>query len=245
MEENKSKIIILCIVIGILLILTLFVLMVSNNEKKDINKEIIELKSNDFFRVQNIINNYYIGLMNDKNPSYVANNIYYNNDETIKYYFVNGYLIERDFEGEYDYTKNDNFLVIIKGNYYRIIKLDSNINIKDYAEKYEIINMDINDNIMRSYSISLENKLTYYISVFKDLVEIDPLLAYTYLGKDTLTKYTNYNDFYNERLNILNNLSTYINGYENENDNKYIVVDKNYKKTIITENSPMHFKIDF
>jgi hypothetical protein len=40
-------------------------------------------------------------------------------------------------------------------------------------------------------------------------------------------------------------MSTYVNGYERINDNEYKIIDKNYKQTTITEESPMHFKIDF
>ena len=247
MKENNSKYLIIGIIICVLLIVSLLALIISKNETKKINKSIIELKNSNYFLIQHLINNYYNENMNVYNlngPTFIANNIYYNNDKIINYYFVNGYIIDRDLDGVTNYKKDINHLVIIKNGYYTLLKLPENINIHEYASNYELENIDINEYKLKEYYISTQNKLTFYIAVFKDLVEIDTEKAYTMLGENTLVKYANYDSFYNDRINILNNLSTYVNGYTSS-ENMYEIIDKKNNKTIITESSPMHFKIDF
>ncbi len=252
--DKQAKAKILLFIALLLVVVTIIVVILANNinnngnnngnnGSKDIvvNKEITRLKSEElFFRLQNVIQKDMIS------SSFIATSIYYNNDKTINYYFINGYSYSFDYDS--DYNKNVNYLIIVKNNKYSIEKLQNNIDILNYAKEYDIRNIELNGKELPSYYVSEQNKIIGYIAMYKNLLGIDPDRAYSMLGELTKEKYSNVAVFkYN--INSINRvIRTNISKYDvsiSDNKNIYKVSnDKGYSLEIIEE-YPNDFKINF
>ena len=113
-------------------------------------------------------NNIYSVIGNDYGiTSYMANNIYYNPDSSVTYYFVTGYLTSNSIMGdEYRYTDSVSFLVIVdETTSYYVLRPIETSDLRNYAENYHIVDRNIEEgNRFQVSTYSLENKLTTYLS---------------------------------------------------------------------------------
>lgn len=232
----------------------------------EVNSEISRLNSNYIFTLQSIINDYYnkianndkngiINILDDEyinseniykiinndytNPSFIPEKILYNEDNRIKYYFINGYLIDVDMLDNIHYEKSVNYLVIIKNNKYVIRPLDSNIDIDVYSRNFNFKDINIKNNEIITSSVSEKNKIIMYIANFMSLYNVDKEKSYNMLGEKTKKKYT-YEEFVNRNINVSTNIFAYA-----KEDNVYKIKDKMQKSIEITENYIMDYKIDF
>lgn len=217
----------------------------SNKEVYNILEEKYKLENN--INENNVLDK--IGL--DLNSAtFVLENVYYNNDPTIIYYFINGYLYTQEHEeAEVIYNPNVNYLIIVKNNQYVIRPLESNIVLENIANSYNIQDVSINSSSRLSYSkLDETNKLSYYINQFINLLYLDNQKAYSMLTDETKLKYLNYEDFYNQRESIYNSFSARIFAFavkEEENYKIYSIHDMNQKSIKIIEYKPKDFKIGY
>ena len=148
----------------------------------------------------------------------------------------------------YNYEKNVNYLVMVKGNSYTIFDLKQNQN-----EKYlDTLNKNSykfkNGNVFNDISYTEKNKLISYISEFLELLSIDSPKVYQMLNTSTKNNYKNYSDFLNKRIEIYNKLNTTIKYYKKEKSNNitiYSIIDSNNNTIKIYETSIMDYKIDY
>ncbi len=192
-------------------------------------------------------------------PTFIAEKIYYNPNSSITYFFAQGYTVDTPMDdGDIKYYEKINFLVIRdSNNKYVLIPLDDNIDIETYAETYNIEKVYIDNNTsFKTSSLSPRNKTTYYISIFQDLLYLDPKKAYNLLDEETQEIFTDYstNNGYNESLFLeyRDTISIYLTRlYDNietinEDDKKiYKRMDNDSNTITITENNVMDFKIGF
>lgn len=217
----------------------------SNKEVYNILEEKYKLENN--INENNVLDK--IGL--DLNSAtFVLENVYYNNDPTIIYYFINGYLYTQEHEeAEVIYNPNVNYLIIVKNNQYVIRPLESNIVLENIANSYNIQDVSINSSSRLSYSkLDETNKLSYYINQFINLLYLDNQKAYSMLTDETKLKYLNYEDFYNQRESIYNSFSARIFAFavkEEENYKIYSIHDMNQKSIKVIEYKPKDFKIGY
>lgn len=217
----------------------------SNKEVYNVLEEKYKLENN--INENNVLDK--IGL--DLNSAtFVLENVYYNNDPTIIYYFINGYLYTQEHEeAEVIYNPNVNYLIIVKNNQYVIRPLESNIVLENIANSYNIQDVSINSSSRLSYSkLDETNKLSYYINQFINLLYLDNQKAYSMLTDETKLKYLNYEDFYNQRESIYNSFSARIFAFavkEEENYKIYSIHDMNQKSIKVIEYKPKDFKIGY
>lgn len=187
-------------------------------------------------------------------PSYIAEEIYYNPNSSTTYYFVKGYIIEYPAEeGNPIYKNNINYLLIVSSNKHFVIRpLESNIDIKEYAQIYEIKEKKLNNNNFTLDNISEKNKLVSYINNFQVLLLLDPEKAYNMLDEKTKIKFMgeyedyehNKETFLGYRSFIMGNLFTEYE-YIDKQNNVYSLLDGKMHKIEITEDGVMNYKIGF
>ena len=195
---------------------------------------------------ENVLNNFDANSLN----SFVAKTIYYNANSNLTYYFVNGYTISNSFGSESTYLPNVNFLVIAFNNNYVIRPLNNNLDIAKYAHDYELVSVNINNDItFKNSNISEIQKLSFYISeYFNNLLFYDLDLSYSMLDNDMRGKYPNASALASDLNNIFNKYSASIFSYnkeENEDYTIYNIIDNNQNKITITEYNVMDYKISF
>ena len=187
---------------------------------------------------------------NYETVNYVVTDIYYNKFSYITYYFVSGYLFSSSMVEDYfDYNKNTCFLIIVKDGEYVLKPLENNINIKNYANNYDIkdVNIKSNEELVK-INLSEKNKLSIYINEFLNLLYLDTRQAYDMLDEKTKNKYLNYYDFEIQIDNVYQTLSANIFAYtvvENKDNVEYKIKDKSQNTILITEYSVMDYKIGF
>lgn len=257
MDKGKKMILIF---LGLLMIILLIIICIFNMKRND--DSIIKDPSNpnpsvtdkNFARVNDYDEFYGIQkAVNDNiniNESFIAEEIYANNGN-LKYYFINGIIIENNLVTDTtNYRNSVNYLVIVdSNNFYEIKELESNIeDLQGYANNYDFQNKQINSNKkFKNISITSEDLLKSYLAYFKNLLINDSLKAYDMLSKETKAKYNNLEDFSNKKYDIYNLLSSNIFSYSKQDKNEtiYFIEDNNRNKITIHETSIMNFKITY
>lgn len=225
--------------------------MISNKE----TFKLLNILDSDFIKAENInsVNIYNILGSNLQSVSYVIKNIYYNPNSSITYYFINGYftnvsiLDDDDFS---EYIPNLNYLIVVDSdNKYVIKPLDKNIDIKEYAKAYSIIDKDINSNeTLVINNTSEKNKLSIYIGEFLNLMFYDSERAYNMLDNETKKLYSNSKDFENHIMDIYNKLSISIFAFSSKEitgEKVYDIIDDKQNKIILYEKGVMDYKIQY
>ncbi len=240
-DKNKKLIIVSASILSILLIIYLLLLVFKNDE------DVYVLKDEEmFYKIQATINDY-IKKQDYVDPSFTLKKIYYKNEGILTYYYASGYILDYVIN-DYDYEKNINYLLLIKGNSYNIYELDKNqnesilenINSEDY--NFE------NGNILSDISWSEQNKLSSYIAEFLNLLNIDNKEAYELLSDNTKNKYSSYDNFLTNSVDIYNMLDTTIKNYtkqENKDYTLYEIIDNKNNTIKIIEYSIMNYKIEY
>ena len=187
---------------------------------------------------------------NYEEVTYRAEKIYYNDDNKVNYYFVNGYVKNVTMlEGNVTYNKNINYLVIVKNKKYVIRPLENNINIEEFAKNYEKTDITINNNTsIKNTSISENNKLTLYINEFLNLLYLDVNKAYNMLSTEMQNEYKSINNFKNNRQKISNSIKARIKNYykkEREECTEYLITDIANNEIEIYEYGIMDYKISY
>ena len=197
-------------------------------------------------------NNIYSVIGNDYGiTSYMANNIYYNPDSSVTYYFVTGYLTSNSIMGdEYRYTDSVSFLVIVdETTSYYVLRPIETSDLRNYAENYHIVDRNIEEgNRFQVSTYSLENKLTTYLSEFINFLINNPEEAYQLLDDDTKLSYQSYQDFESHIVDIYNMLSSRIFSYSSREEDGvvvYDIIDNKQNEITIYEYSLMNYQISF
>ena len=197
-------------------------------------------------------NNIYSVIGNDYGiTSYMANNIYYNPDSSVTYYFVTGYLTSNSIMGdEYRYTDSVSFLVIVdEATSYYVLRPIETSDLCNYAENYHIVDRNIEEgNRFQVSTYSLENKLTTYLSEFINFLINNPEEAYQLLDDDTKLSYQSYQDFESHIVDIYNMLSSRIFSYSSREEDGvvvYDIIDNKQNEITIYEYSLMNYQISF
>ena len=222
----------------VLLIIIYLILRVTNGSESNKLNTLNDDKT--YFLLTNIINNEY------QDPSYldsqyVLENVYYKEDELQTTYFIKAFQLYKYFNDN-EYIKEDlKYIITIKGIGYKLEELNVN-NLEDYINTYESTDINTTD-LLPSISYQEQDKLAYYLSVFKKLLKVSPIKAYNSLTEKEQKKYTNYQDFLNKTDQIYNQMNTTINSYQ-KNKNTYTIHTSNKTITLI-ENSIMNYKIEY
>ena len=197
-------------------------------------------------------NNIYSVIGNDYGiTSYMANNIYYNPDSSVTYYFVTGYLTSNSIMGdEYQYVDDVSFLIIVDEATHRYVLRPIEVSdLRNYAENYHIVDRNIEEgNRFQVSTYSLENKLTTYLSEFINFLINNPEEAYQLLDDDTKLSYQSYQDFESHIVDIYNMLSSRIFSYSSREEDGvvvYDIIDNKQNEITIYEYSLMNYQISF
>lgn len=176
--------------------------------------------------------------------------IYYNSNSDITYYFIKGYIMEYSMNSNIDYYKDRYYLLIVdNNNHYSLRPLDNVNNLEEYANNYDLKEISINNNSkFTKNKIEEENKIIIYINNFINLMYLDTNEAYNMLDEETKKDYSNINSFNSNIENIKNKLFTKFwatSTNENNDHTVYKVQDKNHNTITITEYYPNEYKIGF
>lgn len=257
MKDKKNMIL---IIVGIILIIiTIIAIYWSNkieqNKPHIPPKPVIPVKNiairvknyNTFYSIQNTINSNY----DDITKSYLVKEIYFkkSNENKKIFYYINGYLVTNSIDGINNSMEIENYLLIVENNNYELILLENNIdNLEKYANEYKKDNYIVNyKGLMQNITTNISEVLTTYIAYFQLLTVYKPNEAYNMLTSETKAKYNNYDDFYNNRHDIYNKISTNIFSYrvDKENNKNYEIIDVKQRRIKIYENNIMDFKISY
>ncbi len=187
----------------------------------------------------------------NENVNFQAQDIYYNPDSNMTYYFINGYTISSNIEGkELKYTPNLYYLLKVDmENNYSIIPLLDVENFEEYVNKYYLDRIYIdNTTNFKVEKINEVNKMVNYINNFKNLMNLDVNKAYNMLNDSTKSKYANLKEFENSRAIIAEKLFTKFASINIQRENdiiNYNLTGNNPDTIIITEMYPNDYKIDF
>ena len=187
----------------------------------------------------------------NENVNFQAQDIYYNPDSNMTYYFINGYTISSNIEGkELKYTPNLYYLLKVDmENNYSIIPLLDVENFEEYVNKYYLDRIYIdNTTNFKVEKINEVNKMVNYINNFKNLMNLDVNKAYNMLNDSTKSKYANLKEFENSRVIIAEKLFTKFASINIQRENdiiNYNLTGNNQDTIIITEMYPNDYKIDF
>ena len=223
---------------------------VSANEKS----EIVSLLDSNYVIENNITNDNVFEKMNLSTSfiNFIVEEIYYNDNSNITYYFVKGY--ENEYlmgEDEYvKYNKNLFYLLVVDTNKHYVIKPLNNVNnLEEFANNYDINVVTINnDSKFKKREITEEKKVTSYITNYTNLIYSDSDKAYKMLDDNTKKNYLNLDSFINDIDNISDRLFIKIwsiNTQENEDNIVYKVQNHNGDTITITEYYPNDYKIGF
>ncbi len=241
---NRKKNIVILVIISLLIILGIIAVIFGRDAGEDnpkIESTIERLKNSDeFYTVQRVISN------ENHDVIFHAEEVYYNPNSKVTYYFTKGYETDR-FEGSE--TNSKNCLVIVKDDYYGIVQLPQIDNMEEYAKNYKLENVNINSNKkFEVEKISEKSILSGYVAEFKNLSIIDSKKAYNMLGESTLKKYSTYESFKNNINSIYTSFSSVVFGYSvsYEGDYKYYKIKDSLQRDIeIIEYYPNDYKINF
>ena len=188
--------------------------------------------------------------VNMDNYTVTIEEIYYNDNSDITYYFIKSYIMQYSMLGDTNYEKDKYYLLIVdNNNHYSLKPLDNISNLEEYANYYSIEDITIdNDSKFEKNEIENETKIIAYINNFNNLMFIDLEKAYNMLDDETKKIYLNLDSFNSNLENINNNLFTKFSATsikENENNNVYKVQDYKHRTITITEYYPNEYKIGF
>lgn len=217
-------------------------------------KNLLNVLDTNYIKERNInASNLYTYLRSDyEMVTFVAKNIYYNPNSSVTYYFVNGYLVDLPFlDEDFTYYGNINFVVIVdeSTNQYQIEPIQNSVDISDYAKGYDISEREIKHSIsFITNSISVENKLSLYMTDFINLLIYDSNRAYTMLSSEAKKKYPTYASFQEQIPSLYSQLSAKIFSYSiknKEEGKEYYFKDDKQNRITIYENRLMDFQISF
>lgn len=210
-------------------------------------EKLYNLLDEDYLKENNINKQNISTIIMDKygDASFFVNKVLCNNDRIIRYYFINGYLLNFDTN---IYEKNINFIVIVKNGKYVINPIGNN-DIDIYSKNYSLINKNIKDtNSFKIKNISDKSKMITYIALFLNMLDVDSLKAYNMLDEKTKEKYGSYEIFLSLKNTIYNEITPTVFAYSVEKDENqifYYLKDNKQKSIGIIEYYPMDFVINF
>lgn len=219
-------------------------------------KELLDLLNEEYVNNYNITENNVlenIALYNES-VSFNIEEAYYNANSDITYYFIKGYIVGESFADPATYNDNKYFLITVDmDNNYVVTPLENINNLEEYAKRYNIENIEINNATEFKISeLDDKNKISNYINKFSDLLFLDSNKAYNMLDDTTKGNYANINDFNNNINNIYQKIKLKINYFtkeENKNNITYnVYIRESEFNTIIIniiEYYPYDFKIGF
>lgn len=181
--------------------------------------------------------------------NYNIKNIYYNAGSDVTYYFVDGYVLNYTVETT-DLIDNVQFLIIVdeSTSCYELRPIETN-NILEYAKNYNLTDRNITGkNTFITKTISLERKLTLYLSNFILLLVEFPEQSYKLLTNEMQEEFGNIDNFKNQVLEIYDKLSPVIFSYTTEEVDKgkiYTVKDNKQNSITIYEYGIMNYQISF
>lgn len=223
--------------------------------KNEDTNNLLKILDSDYIKMNNInTNNIYSKLpANLQSTSFVLKSAYYNPNSSITYYFMNGYFTNASILDDDDFSEylpSINYLITVnnKGNYV-IRPLENNIDLKSYANNFDIRDKTIDsNNIFRMNNTSEKNKLSIYLNEFLNLMFYDNERAYNMLDDSMKNKYNGRADFQNQLMDIYNKFSTTIFGFsvkEVNGENIYSIIDDKQNKITIYEKNTMNYKISY
>ena len=181
--------------------------------------------------------------------NYNIKNIYYNAESDVTYYFVDGYVLNYTVDTT-DFIDNVQFLIIVdeSTSCYELRPIETS-NILEYAKNYNLTAKDITGkNTFITKTISLERKLTLYLSNFILLLVEFPEQSYAILTNEKQEEFGNIDNFKNQVLEIYDKLSPVIFSYaSSEEDDRTVYSVKDNKQNSITiyEYGIMNYQISF
>ena len=181
--------------------------------------------------------------------NYNIKNIYYNAESDVTYYFVDGYVLNYTVDTT-DFIDNVQFLIIVdeSTSCYELRPIETS-NILEYAKNYNLTAKDITGkNTFITKTISLERKLTLYLSNFILLLVEFPEQSYAILTNEKQEEFGNIDNFKNQVLEIYDKLSPVIFSYaSSEEDDRtvYSIKDNNQNSITIYEYGIMNYQISF
>lgn len=221
----------------------------SNIEKPN---ELIKYFDNEYVVSNNLNENNILNFLNINmdNYSITIEEIYYNYNSEITYYFIKGYVMEYSMLGDTKYSKDKYYLLVVdNNNHYSLRPLDNINNLEEYANNYNLKEISINNNSkFTKNKIDDNTKIASYINIFNSLMFADINRTYNMLDDETKKNYQTLNSLNNDIENINNKLFTKFwatSTKENDDNTVYKVQDKNHNTITITEYYPNDFKIGF
>ena len=217
------------------------------------SENIINLLLDDYIINNSITKDNVLDILNisENNVIFYPEEIYYNANSDITYYFIKGYTIEYPLiDGDLKYNDNINYLLIVD-NYknYAIMPLESLDNLEEYANGYDIKEIKIDKNNKFKIEETKEtNKISNYITNYTNLMYLNVTKAYKMLDDKTQEKYSSLNSFIANRDSINDRIFTEfkaISTKEQEDYTVYKVQDRNNNTITITEYYPNDYKIGF
>ena len=214
--------------------------------------ELLELLNKEYINNHNITENNVLENINLDNESVSFNieEVYYNANSDITYYFLKGYIVGESFLDAATYNDNKYFLVIVDiDNNYVVMPIENINNLETYAKNYNIENLEINNNSeFKMLKLDDKNKVFNYINKFTDLLYLDSNKAYNMLDNNTKGIYTSIDDFINNKNNIYQKLKVkfnYVEKEENENNIIYSLQTKDNEGNTISINIIEYFPYDY
>lgn len=220
-----------------------FYIELSNNQEKALLSLDESYVSKNNIDINNI-NEFITNITNIVN--FKADEIYYNPDSNMTYYFIKGYIEDSNLQ----YIDNLFYLLKVDmENNYSITPLKDITDLEEYANDYYLNRIYIeNDNSFLINKIEDVSKMNMYITDFKDLMNINSNKAYERLNDSTKSKYNDLKSFENDKDYISEKLFTKfdsINVSQEEDSVIYNLYSNNGDTIIITEYYPNDYKIDF
>lgn len=273
MKKGNKVVYLIITLLFIAILICLYFL--KNKEENNTQKEVTSIISGDkfkilenqntFFSLQDSINTYYENIDNEEyiskiiidekesidnydSLSYIMNKAYYQKLDNSVVYFVSGYLIKQSYiEESTSYIDNVSYFIYEKNNTIRLKKLEAD-NLETYISKiYYKGNINLKDGVkFTTKSVSDQNKLSFYISNFINLLINRPKSAYSYLDNNMLKYYDKYSVFSSKINDFYSKMTPVIFSYSVSNvdgNNVYNFVDNNQNEIVITETSIMDYKI--
>ena len=218
----------------------------------DNSSKLLTFFDNDYIYNNNLTKDNVLEVLkiNEENLNIVVEEVYYNDNSDITYYFIKSYIMGYAMDDDVTYSSDKYYLLIVDENKQFILKPLENIsNLEEFANNYEIKEVTINnDSKFKKNEVTEDNKLTTYITSFTNLMYLDTNKAYEMLDDNTKKEYLNLNNFKNNIDDISKSLFTTFRATytkENEDNIVYKVQNHNGDTITITEYYPNDYKIGF
>lgn len=226
-----------------------YYLLISRNK----NEEVYNLLTEEYLKEKDLNQDNAANMLNKNYTSttFTINKVYYNKDSITTYYFINGCFYDIPVDGDVNYQRDVNILLIVdeSNNNYKINPLDDNIEIENFARNYSLEKINITNNTdIQKQKTSERYKMEFYVNYFMKMLYFDTEKAYGMLNEDALKKYSTL-EIFTENINtIYSNLFTdyiMLDKEKREDYTRYIIKRNNVESIIIDEYNIMDFKIDF